>query len=258
MSGAGYPASGGPAPGQYVATQQYSGPPAQSDQNGRQMLRGTAQVSSTPSQGEEYYEPYPHGGYPEQRRRLGPWLVAAGAAGVAVLLVIIAVGAASGWFSGKPDEHRTTPASTHTDAGQPIRDDSVGYTASLPKAWQSAGNAKYADPQDKTAWIQFLHRGINVSSARFLRGAGNGLAKNGAYRNYHEIGLNRGVTMAGQSAAELEYTLTDAKTGQRRHGIWRVTVRNGSTYEVYMSVPQDLFKKDKPVFDQAVKSFKIS
>ncbi len=280
MSGppmSGPPMSGQPMPGQPMSAPPVSGPPVSGQPMGAggayQPGRSSVQVSSTPSQpaephyGSDYGPPPDHTlGYgstdrPSRRHRFGPWLVAAGAAAVAILLVVVAIGAGSGWFSDSPADTRTTPTGAENPGDvKSFHDTRNGFAASVPKDWARDTNSadrQYDDPADRTAWIRFSHRKLNSSAAGFLRGAGHGLRGNRSYRDYQQIALRTNVSMAGQHAAELEYRLTDAKSGQVRHAIWRVVVVDSKSYEIYMSVPDKLFGKEKPVFEQSVKSYKL-
>ncbi len=275
----GPPTSGPPMSGQPMSGPPVSGPPMSGQSTGAggpyqpgrsSVLRGTAQVSSQPADqhyGSDYGPPpeytagYGSTGHPSRRHRFGPWLVAAGAAAVAILLVIIAIGAGSGWFSDSPGDTRTTPTGAENPGNlKSFHDTQNGFTASVPKDWTrdtGSSDRQYDDPGDRTAWIRFSHRRIASSAAGFLRGSGHGLRGSRDYRDYQQIALRTNVSMAGQDAAELEYRLTTARTGQVRHALWRVIVVNGRSYEVYMSVPEKLFSKEKPVFEQAVKSYKL-
>jgi hypothetical protein len=199
------------------------------------------------------------------RRRLGPLLFAAGAGVVALVLVLVAVGAAAGWFSGGgPKKHGgASPGPTNVQ----VYTDPHGFSADLPNSWkasQPSGDTTYfvqfTDPADEGAWIrmQMDNAGKRTAEA-FLRSAGNGLAGNKkTYTGYQEVGLQTGLRLGGRPAAQLEYELTVKSSGQHRHALWLATVSGGKVYEVYMSVPESRFAAEKPVFDQAVSTFKFS
>jgi hypothetical protein len=277
MSGPPFPVSGGPTSGgptsggPFPAGQALPAPPTGPTQPVAQrpgVLRGTAQVAGAPSQpAEQYYEPeyatsgYRHAGL--RSRRLGPWLVGGAAAVVAILLVVIAIGAGNGWFSGSgtPSTHPSAAADNASNSKH-IRDSQFGYATSIPKTWKADKTKRYrqySDPADNTAWIRFNVEGAQYRSAQaFLQVAANGLRRNVAYRNFTQIALRKNMKLGGRPAAELEYQLTDAKTGQLRHAIWRATLVNGVPYEVYLSVPQRRYPQDKSVYTHAVQAYTLS
>ncbi|BCJ33151.1 hypothetical protein Athai_06540 [Actinocatenispora thailandica] len=242
----GPPVSGGPGP--------MAGPPAPGGP--ANPMRATASVPQR----------YPEPGYPEsyeqphspsrQLRHLGPWLVGAGAAIVVIILVVVALGAGGVIGSDEPDTNPTTPAA---QAGGPTKavHDPAGFSTVVARDWQQIAKdpQKYAAPGDRNEWIMFQASRTGKNAAAFLRGAGHGLKVGKKYQNYHQIALRTGVKMGGHDAAEIEYTLSS--NGQQRHGLWRVAAVDGHLYEVYLSVPQSSFGKDKTVYQQAVKHYRF-
>ncbi|WP_203656060.1 serine/threonine-protein kinase [Actinocatenispora rupis] len=248
MSGqpmSGQPMSGGPAPG--IASAPPYGEPTQ-------MRRGTAQV---PVAAEQYHVPEYAQAYHEERprRRLGPWLVAAGAAVVAIVIVAVALGA-SGVFSGTETPNKPKPAAENAVSGTKFTNPNAGYGSVVPKGWKRVSSKtfwQYADPNDGGAWIRFNTESYNSTAAHLLRNAGNGL--NSQYQDYHQVALRTGVPLGGHNGAELEYTLVSQ--GQHRHALWRVVVVDGTAYQVYLSVPEASFQQDRAAYRNAVKAYHI-
>jgi hypothetical protein len=225
------------------------------------MRRGTAQVPAPaePYHVPEYAQGYGDAGYADapSRRRFGPWLVAAGAAVVAIIIVAVALGA-SGMFSGADDTDKPKPAAENAVTGTKINNPSAGYSTVVPNGWQrvpSNQGWQYGDPGDKNAWIRFNASGASGTAGHLLRSYGDGLRNNKSYQNYHQIALRQGVTMAGHNGAELEYTLVS--NGQARHALWRAVIVDGTAYQVYLSVPAEAFDRDRAAYRNAVKAFRI-
>ena len=292
MSGPPMPVSGGgyppPASGPN-ATQAMPAPMSGGGQPGG-MRPGRAQVG-LPQQGglqgydQGYEQGYDQGGYghpahgaphgvPHQagetllgrlfpRRRRGPLLFAAGAGVVALVLVLVAVGAAAGWFGGGNAKKHARASATPTNVQ--VYTDTNGFSVDVPKNWtntQDTGTTyfvQFSDPAAKGAWVrmQMDNAGKRTAEA-FLRSAASGLSGNKTYADFQQVALGSGFQLGGRPAAQLEYTLTVASSGQHRHALWRATVSGGKVYEVYMSVPETMYAQDKPVFEQAVKTFKFS
>jgi hypothetical protein len=197
------------------------------------------------------------------RRRLGPLLFAAGAGVVALVLVLVAVGAAAGWFSGGGGRKHVNASATPTNVQ--VYTDPHGFSVDLPKTWTSsqAGGTTYfvqfTDPADSGAWIRMQMDNAGKRTAEsFLRSAANGLSGNKTYDGFQQVALDTNVQLGGRQAAQLEYTLTVASNGQHRHALWRAGVSGGKVFEVYMSVPESLYAQEKPIFQQAVRTFKFS
>jgi hypothetical protein len=254
MSGAPAPGTAGPMSGPPLAGPPgpLSGPPASGAP--ANPMRATASVP------QRYPEPGYADGYEQphspsrQLRHLGPWLVGAGAAIVVIILVVVALGAGGVIGSDQPEPDPTTPAA---EAGGPTKavQDPAGFRTAVPKGWQQIHTRprQYSAPDDKSEWIKFQANRTGKNASAFLHSAVPGMKK--AYQNFHQISLHTGLKLGGHKAAELEYTLTDH--GQRRHGLWRVAAVDGHLYEVYLSVPQTAFAKDKAVYQQAVKSYRF-
>jgi hypothetical protein len=231
-----------------------SGPPASGGP--ANPMRATASVPQRypePGYGEGYEQPHAPS---RQLRHLGPWLVGAGAAIVVIILVVVALGAGGAFSPDEPDTNPTTPAA---EAGGPTKavQDPAGFHTAVPKGWQQiqAEPRKYSAPGDRNEWIMFQASRNGRNSVAFLRGAAHGLKVGKQWQNYHQIALHGGLKLGGHGAAELEYTLT--ANGQQRHGLWRVAAVDGHLYEVYLSVPQSSFDKDKAVYQQAVKNYRF-
>ncbi|BCJ25932.1 serine/threonine-protein kinase [Actinocatenispora sera] len=246
------PMSGAPAPG---VPGPMSGPPASGGP--ANPMRATAAVPQRypePGYGDGYGQPHAPS---RQLRHLGPWLVGAGAAIVVIILVVVALGAGGAFSPDEPDANPTTPAA---EAGGPTKavQDPAGFHTAVPKGWQQiqAEPRKYSAPGDRNEWIMFQASRDGGNPTAFLRGAAHGLKVGKKWKNYHQISLHGGLRLGGRAATELEYTLT--ANGQERHGLWRVAAVDGHLYEVYLSVPQSSFAKDKQVYQQAVKNYRFN
>ncbi|GIL29651.1 serine/threonine-protein kinase [Actinocatenispora comari] len=255
MSGA--PAPGMPGPGMAGAPAggmagPMSGPPASGGP--ANPMRATASVPQRypePGYGDGYEQPHAPS---RQLRHLGPWLVGAGAAIVVIILVVVALGAGGAFSPDEPSTNSTTPAA---ESGGPTKavHNPAGFSTVVAKNWPQTAKSPqtFTDPADSKAWIRFQANRTGSHPAAFLRGSEKGLR--GSYGNYQRVALRSGVKLGGHDAAEIEYTLTDH--GQARHALWRVTAVDGHLYEVYLSVPQRMFAKDKAVYQQAVKSYRF-
>jgi len=263
MSGVPGPMSGAPAPGVAGPMSGAPAPGAAGPMSGAPAPGGSAWGATAavpqryPDPGYQGYpdgydQPDPHAG---RRRQLGPWLVGAAAAVVVVILVAVALGASGVFSSGTADDKPTTPAADAAGRGKKVSDP-AGFRTVVPKSWpQTNTNPRiFSDPKTEKAWIKLQANRTGRNAAKFLRGAENGLR--GSYQNYQRIALRTGVRLGGRNAAEMEYLLTD--DGQRRHALWRVTVVDGRLYEVYLSVPQTAFPRDRAVFQQAVRNYSFS
>ncbi|MGH3663036.1 MAG: protein kinase domain-containing protein [Micromonosporaceae bacterium] len=213
-----------------------------------------------PPGGDFGYQPDAGPGGPFQSERpLGAWVFGATAVLVAMLLVIAAVGFASGWF-----EDSQSPEGKPTAVSAPFEVrpyQGRGVRLNVPKMWNRknlSGYVQFHHPDNDRAWLRVKVSNDGRPARAILRGADQNFA-NGCcdVTNYRRVTL-RNVKLGGQAAAELEYTGVRASTGEKRHGIWRVVVKGGKTYELYMSVPQKLYQDSRPVFDEAVRSFKLA
>ncbi|HEX6077516.1 MAG TPA: protein kinase [Micromonosporaceae bacterium] len=206
--------------------------------------------------------PYQGAGYPPVARPPRPiiaWLFGAAAVLVAVVLVVTTVGYGSGWFS----EGTSPPADQPTEAGPdfPVQTyQGQGVSLNVPTDWRPVHTGNYVqfhDPADNTSWLRVNVVPDTRQAGQILRASHRGFA-NGCcgLTNYRRVAL-RPAPLDGHRGAELEYVATRTATGQRRHGIWRMIVLNGHSYQVYLSVPQERFRKQAKVFAEAVRSMTV-
>ena len=64
-------------------------------------------------------------------------------------------------------------------------------------------------------------------------------------------------TYLGDESVTIEYTGTSDTYGPR-HGIERLWVHDGATYEIILSAPADVWDQARPVFDQLVDSARVA
>jgi hypothetical protein len=179
---------------------------------------------------------------PRNRSRL---VVGAGLAGV---LLLVAIAAWSGWFSGdgaattSPPGESAGPASaaaTPLIDAQEYRD--RGITVNVPKAWNRTAGASYVDYTDPASarWVRINIEPTGGTAMKFLQNAETGLRNPSRCPSpFTEVGL-REATLAGEPGAELEYTCGEGDG--KRHGIWRAVVRDGNAYHFYLTVPDSRF-----------------
>jgi hypothetical protein len=207
--------------------------------------------------------PYRGMGYPPappRQRPLTAWIFGAAAVLVAVVLVVSAVGYGSGWFSeGTPPP---TGQPTETGPAFPVRTyQGQGVSVNVPADWKRTNVQNFVqfhDPADTTSWLRINVVSDSRQPAQILRVSHRGFAQGCCgLTNYRRIEL-RTATLDGHRGAELEYVATRTATGQRRHGLWRMIVVNGRSYQVYLSVPQAQFREHSKVFTEAARSLRVT
>ncbi|MER6592169.1 serine/threonine protein kinase, partial [Micromonospora purpureochromogenes] len=187
-------------------------------------------------------------------------LAAAGGLAVVLLIGMIAM------FGGG-DEKPTTPQqaqpSTPAAAGplpQMQEHSGKGIRVLVPKGWErkSAGDwVDYVDPQDSGRKVRILAEKWSGTPARWAEVAETGLRtrSKSCVKPYEQIAMTE-PELAGQPAAELEYTCGDGEA--KRHGVWRGVVHDGKVYSFYLSATDTKFAESKPIFDEMVKSFQLT
>ncbi len=166
------------------------------------------------------------------------------------------------------DDALPLPSASAT-ADQPLIADAVlytdkskRYTLNVPKSWNPTGTSyiDFTDANDKSRRLRVNVENAGSDAGDFLHVAENNLKKNGSScpAPYHQVGLREddSIRLSGQVAAELEYTCGSGDA--MRHGIWRATVMNGKAYEFFLTVPDSKFDASKPVYDEAVRSYRIT
>ncbi|MGH3738044.1 MAG: hypothetical protein ACRDT6_20895, partial [Micromonosporaceae bacterium] len=212
----------------------------------------------TPPRGYPQPVAYPTGA-PSRMSRMGAWIFGAGAVLVALTMVLGAIGFSAGWFdSDPPPEKPPVDAKPKFEVRQYA---GQGLTVNVPAGWKRRDVKSYVqfhDPKDDNNWLR-----INVSNDgrnpdKILTAADRSFERGCCgLTDYQRVEL-RDATLAGHSGAELEYTASKARGGQKRRGIWRMIVVGNRNYQVYMSINADTFDTHKPVFDEAVRSMKLA
>jgi hypothetical protein len=187
------------------------------------------------------------------------------AGGLVLVLLLVGIGALSGWFSGSGSPPTTTPPSASAVPSNvpliPVQQyvDKRGITLNVPKDWtKSATNNSYVDFLDPAGGRKIR---INVENAggdvqHFFATAESGLKRPTICpQPYQRVALTD-ATLGGQPGAELEYTCGSGEG--MRHGIWGAVVRDGKAYHFYLTVPDAQFAQSKIIFDEMVRSFKLT
>lgn len=137
-----------------------------------------------------------------------------------------------------------------------------GLTVNVPKGWRKSGGGvyvDYTDREDAKRRVRILVEEASSSTEplRFLRAAGDRLDRSTKIcaEPYAQVAL-REVELAGQPAAELEYTCGEGSA--MRHGVWRAMVSDGQAYSFYLTAPEDRFSVSREIFDEMVRSFRLS
>ena len=133
-----------------------------------------------------------------------------------------------------------------------------GIAVNVPAGWERSGNGSYVDYIDPASARKIR---INVENAsgtpqRFLEVAENGLNTRPATCAvpYQRVALNE-TQLAGQAAAELEYTCGDGDA--KRHGLWRALVRDGQAFHFYLTTPEGQFAESLIIYEELVRSFRL-
>jgi hypothetical protein len=182
---------------------------------------------------------------------------------VALIGLLVVIAAWTGWLSddgtpSSPPAASADPSSapeTPLIEAQEYRD--RGIAVNVPKGWNRTAGGSYVDYTDPASarWVRINIEPANVTATKFLQNAEAGLRNpTRCPAPFAEVGL-REATLAGQPAAELEYTCGDGDS--KRHGIWRAIVRNGNAYHFYLTVPDARFADSKIIFDEMVRSFQF-
>jgi flagellar basal body-associated protein FliL len=189
------------------------------------------------------------------------------AIGLALVVILAGVAALSGIFTSGTGNAQPQQSVTHqptaTPSDQPLLavqeySDDRGLVVNVPKDWKKSTGKTYIDFTDPAGGRKVR---INIESAsstaqKFLQVAENGLKTSGNCSSpYHRVGL-KAAPLAGRDGAELEYTCGSADA--MRHGIWRAVVVGGKAYHFYLTVPDAQFADSKVIYDEMVRSFKLT
>ncbi|WP_345628900.1 serine/threonine-protein kinase [Rugosimonospora acidiphila] len=182
--------------------------------------------------------------------------------GVAVVLVIAIIGLAGGFGGGSSTPAaRASAAASPSGPGLPVvkYSDPRGFSLNVPADWKQTGSSyfDFTDPKDPLRRLRVNVETAGNSNADYMKAVGRALDNpKVCTAPYKQVALNDDVTLSGHPAAELEYT---CGTGpDARHGIWRATVIDKKAYEFYLSVEDSRFAASKPIYDEAVESYKLN
>ena len=191
------------------------------------------------------------------------------AAGAVVLLALagFAVAAVTSGDGGAVTGHPPATATTAAPrlAGAVGYADPHGFSLNVPGSWKKAPSKSsyvdFTDPQDGARRLRVNVEPSGTDPVAFLASGETRLQNNvsgtcaGGYQR-KALRSDPTVTLDGRQAAELEYT---CGTGdQARHGIWRVTIVSRHAYEFYLTTPEPAFAQNLAVYQEAVRSYKIT
>ncbi|MFI5906602.1 serine/threonine-protein kinase [Dactylosporangium sp. NPDC051541] len=210
------------------------------------------------------------GGSLIDRAKAAPsWAKAAVAAAV-VLVLFLGIGAATGLFSGGDDSKGQTPSAKGSSAPAAPKFEVEafthpgGITVNVPKGWtkkqQGSAAAPYfdlTDPSDANRRIRINIEKASSTPKSFLESAENRLKSTPASCEapYNHVDLQEGK-LDGQPSAVLEYQCGSGD--HLRHALWDAVVVNGKAYHFFVTVPDTKFAESKAIFDEMVRSFKLS
>lgn len=188
------------------------------------------------------------------------------AGAVAAVLLIAAVGLGNGWFDQQPSVAggpRPRASSAPSPADRPLipNVEAVRHGAisvNVPAGWKRSGANAYMDFVENADGLRKVRLliGASATARNYLEIAETNLRKPSVCPSpYDRVDL-RETTLAGQTAAELEYTCGEGD--QARHGIWRAIVVDGTAYSFYLTVPDTRFTDSKVIFDELVRSFQLT
>ncbi|HEX6872676.1 MAG TPA: hypothetical protein VF163_16385, partial [Micromonosporaceae bacterium] len=197
----------------------------------------------------------------QQSRNRSRMIIAVGAV---LALALAGVGAMTGLFGGGDAD--AGPAAS-ASAGPSVSEapliavqeyqDSRGIAVNVPKGWKKSTGGSYVDFTDPDGGrkVRINVENTSVTAKKFLQQAETGLRNPSRCPSpYAQMAL-REVTLAGQPAAELEYT---CGTGDSmRHGIWRAVVVDGKAYHFYLTVPDPAYAESNVIFAEMVRSFRF-
>jgi hypothetical protein len=186
-------------------------------------------------------------------------------AGLATVVLLAAVGAWSGWFSG--GTRNATPPSANSPAAattppplipvQQYKDH--GIVMNVPQGWTRSASGKYVDfvdPDSASARkVRITIDAYSSTADKFLASAESQLKKPSVCpAPYKRTGLTD-AQLSGKPAEQLEYTCGAAPS--MRHGIGQVVVVSGTAYYFYLTVPDSQFAASKVIFEEMVRSFQF-
>jgi hypothetical protein len=280
-SGAGYPppASGFPPSSGFPAGSGFPPvpPPAQGYQ-GSPPGQGFPGPGWPAQHGQQYggYPPAaPAGGGLARARRAGAnlagrvraWpgrtkLLATGGVAVLVLVSAIAMTKMGGSPQTPPADAAAPPPPTAQPVSFPVQQHNArGISVSVPDGWRqtAAGSwIDFTDPDDARRKVRIIVEDAGSDPVKFMQVAESNLKKrtSSCTKPYAQVALRSDVQLAGQAAAELEYTC--GQGDQERHGIWRAVLQGGKAYSFFLTAKESRFTESKPIYEEMVQTFQLA
>jgi hypothetical protein len=180
--------------------------------------------------------------------------------------LVLGIVALSGGFGGAaPKAAAAPPSAAPSPTAPPFQTtsytDARKFTLNVPAGWTKAASSSFVDftdPQDSGRRMRVNVEAAGGTNTDFMAAVAR-TQQNDSTRcavPFNKIAIRDDVTLAGRSAAELEYTCGSG--GDMRHIIWRATVVNKQAYEFYLSVPDSEFDASKVIYDEAVRSYTLN
>ncbi len=184
--------------------------------------------------------------------------------GVAAVVLLATLGAAGVFSGGNPPVARQSDPPSPAAPPFPVQTvaDDRGFTIEVPAGWTRTGSSKsfidYTDPKDTGRRMRLNVEPAGSTPSAFLQVVSRILSSDTrkCAAPFTQVGFHDDVTLAGQPAAELEYTCGEG--ADMRHGIWRATVSGGRAYEFYLSVEDSRFAESKVIYDHAASSYQLN
>ncbi|MEV1329025.1 protein kinase [Micromonospora costi] len=185
----------------------------------------------------------------------------AAAGGLAVVLVVGAIALFGGGDDAPPAPQAQPSATAPAGPGVEMQEHSGrGVQVMVPKGWKKATGGSYTDyidPEDSGRKVRIITEKWTSSSTRWAEVAENGLKTRSAscVKPYNQVSSTE-TDLAGKPAAEFEYTCGEGDT--MRHGVWRGVASGGKAYSFYLTATDSRFAESKPIFDEMVRTFKLT
>jgi hypothetical protein len=183
--------------------------------------------------------------------------------GLALVLVLVAIAALTGMFSGSDKPSANGPTTSAAPTNTPLiavqqYTDKRGLIINVPKDWTKSATTTYVDFLDPAGGrkIRINVESFSGTAQHFFETAETGLKKPSICpQPYQRVAL-KDATLAGRAGGELEYTCGSGDS--MRHGIWGAVIVNGKAYHFYLTVPDSQFAASKVIFDEMVRSFQLN
>ncbi len=144
--------------------------------------------------------------------------------------------------------------------------DERGFTVDVPKNWTKkqgqtfvdfVGDGGAAGPKLRL----LVERGISSSEVALnaAQGFQRGQQNKGAISDFETVRKEpTSNSLDGRETWEWEWTYTNSKDGQARRVLWRNTVVDNRSYNVFLSAPDSEFDSQRSLFDAVTKSFRFT